>query len=308
MIKRIAWGLVALVVFSSGVVGETPNSKADNVLTVEVTRDIPYTIPLQPNVLTWQLDVYAPTTPGNWPAVVILPGAGASKEGLPYQELARIVAGQGAVVFLANHWPREGFPNPLPLFQNEGAGLRQAFDNSACVVRFARAMVSEYGGNSERVIMFGHSAGGYNGMWIALVGDAVERVWDEFTSEQGAPPKQVDCVIGDVSAELDSFIGFAGAYVYNNNAWAAVKDENPELDQVASLNSYIGDHPDLPIRFIHGESDPIVPAQENEPFFKDLLEAGYDITWTRVGGSHFLIEDGPAWGSIIVMILEAVGR
>ncbi|MGZ6344824.1 MAG: alpha/beta hydrolase, partial [Candidatus Limnocylindrales bacterium] len=97
-----------------------------------------------------QLDVYAPAKPGPWPVVVMFHGGGASRA--DYGAQAWHLAAQGFVVFVPDWAPAgAGVPTPAVFEAREAGG--------ACAVAFARSHASEYGGDAQTLILFGHSAG-----------------------------------------------------------------------------------------------------------------------------------------------------
>jgi acetyl esterase/lipase len=174
---------------------------------VEVTAGVIFATKLDPNASEseWALDVYAPRDPGPWPVVVFAHGASGNRRG--YVELSEALAEEGAVVYMID-WP--AMPDDMAV-RNDGRGMREIFETVACAVRFARATAPEYGGDPDRVTLGGHSYGGMVAMWAALVGEDVDRVWEEFAAERGAPPRQVECVGGEASAQVQSVVGVAGA-------------------------------------------------------------------------------------------------
>ena len=130
---------------------------------VVVERDIGYaTAPAE----GWHpavLDVYAPAEAEDLPLVVLLHGgpSSADKDVLDYPELARAIAGEGAVVVVPN-WGGTELPN-----EKLAAGLTaaqiiaesQGPDEVACAVSYAVTHADEYGADPTRLVLFGHSGG-----------------------------------------------------------------------------------------------------------------------------------------------------
>jgi len=175
---------------------------------VTVTEDAVYAIALQPDVSPpeWRLDVYAPTEPGAWPVVVFVHGYSESK--VAGARLGRAIAEQGAVVFTVD-WPARGLEAAV---SENGKGFRDMSETLACALCFVRARASDYGGDATRVTVVGWSLGGGAGVQIALVGDDLDRRWEEFASLRGGPPQQVECKVSGDPAHVDTFVGIAGAY------------------------------------------------------------------------------------------------
>ncbi|RMF80176.1 MAG: hypothetical protein D6737_08925 [Chloroflexi bacterium] len=275
-------------------------------LEIEVIRDLPYTIPLNDDANEQLLDVYAPTVDGDWPAVIMFHGGSGTKNIEPMVELSRMIAERGAVVFNANILRGDGAQ--LYRRHENGAGVRQFIEEGVCAVRFARAMVAEYGGSGDRVIIFGHSGGGYVGLWVSLVGDSASEVWDTFAATRNGPSQQVECVANnDVSVRPDAMIGYAGAYVFFDQDQFV--EDDPELQQVITPRTYIGGNPDLVLRFILGRQDRLMPdfaVEWTEQLYNDLADAGYNITWTVLEGEHMFPTDTPAIDSLMAVIGEVL--
>jgi acetyl esterase/lipase len=267
---------------------------------LEVTKDITYTTSLQPDVHARALDVYAPTAPGPWPVVVVVHGFQMRKEG--YRLISEAIADRGAVVFTID-WA--AWTSPTRAAQGSGAKLREWSETVTCAVRFARATASDYGGDPGRVTMVGHSAGGGLGLWEALAGDNLEPLWEGLASIRGGPPPQIDCLASGISAYPDAFVGYGGAYT----SFEFLKEEDPEMWEIASPFAFIGGNPNLRIRFIHGEWDSMIPTEHVElsvQLLEALTDAGYDATWTVVDAGHHFSHTGPAGESILRVIMEAV--
>jgi len=252
---------------------------------VTVTEDAVYAVALQPDVSPpeWRLDVYAPTEPGPWPVVVFAHGLGDRKENNAI--LSRSIAEQGAVVFTI------GYPtmDPSVAITDNGRGFREMLDTLACAIRFARARAPDNGGDAARVTLVGFSLGGGAGAHIALVGDDLDRRWEEFVSLRGGPPRQVECEVSGGSAHVDAFVGVAGAYdafVGTDGKYGRewLQDKDPELWEM--LNSSLGENLDLKVRLIHGEHDSTIPFENSVEFDTALAEAGYDTVLIPHDGYH----------------------
>jgi predicted esterase len=237
-------------------------------LPITVTRDVVYMKPLQPAVVQQRLDVYAPGEPGAWPVVVFAHGLGEDKE--DRAELSHAIAGQGAVVFTLD-WPAVSPSQPVQFREMEEA--------LACAVRFARARASDYGGDPARVTLVGFSVGGGVGSRVALVGDELDRLWEEYAANRGGPPPQVGCVSSAASAQVDAFVGIGGAYGLPGR----LRETAPELGDVLGRR---GENSDLKIRLIHGERDTMVPFEAAVAFDAALTAAGYDTKLIPFEGGH----------------------
>jgi acetyl esterase/lipase len=249
---------------------------------VTETVDAVYAMALQPDAAPsqWKLDVYAPSEPGPWPVVVFAHGLGSRKAN--YAIFSRDIAEQGAVVFTID-WPTR---YPTYTVKDDGRGLREVLETLACAVRFARAKAPDFGGDPGRVILSGYSLGGI-GAQTALVGDDVDRLWEEFAADRGGPPAQIDCAVSGVSAGVDAFVGISGLYVGHHEGkygreW--LQAEDPLLWE--TFFSSLEGNPDLKIRLIHGEEDDDVPFEESAGFAAVLEEAGYDVELIPFSGGH----------------------
>ncbi len=297
--------VVVLLSACGGGAAATPTAAPPTPAPANVTKDLAYTAPLQPGAQAWKLDVYAPLQPKNLPIVVVLHGGSpAQKEDSGIQGIAYDAAQLGAVAIVPSLSPASHGDR---FSTNGGAGIREDTESVACAVRFARANASNYGSQSDEVIVIGHSGGGYHGLWQTLVGDDIGSVWDEYASTHGGPPQQVDCMAGaDVSARVDAFIGFAGAYTVFDAPQLA---DRPDLVAVLSPATYIGRNTDVILRLLPAEREAIMPkyvTEHNEQFYQDLLAAGQDVTSTPVDSGHFI--SGSAREAVLKAFKEVIAR
>lgn len=217
-------------------------------LPVTKTADLAYT-----NELV--LDVYAPTTAGNWPVVVVLPfGVGKGS----VSGLASAIAGQGAVVFAAEWHSSE--PRSV-------AEIAQGAEEVACAVRFARAHAPEYGAKDKRMVLVGHSAGGGIGALMMLAGD-------EFHG---------DCLTAQGSALPDAFVGLDGTYDVISFIPEGVLRAAPAQCAGISPFTYVGRRPIRPgSRFVLFVSDNRLLQQQAQAFRDALRAAGYDVSLAQI--------------------------
>ena len=245
-------------------------------LSVEITRDVIYaTRPEQQErpEMNFTLDVCAPTEPGDWPVVVCLHGLGQAK--YLWDILIRAIAEQGVVAISINYPSM----HPSVAVMNHGTGFREMAETVACAVRVARTKALDYGGNATQVTLVGFSLGGGLAAHVALVGDNLDRQWEEFAFNRGGPPRQVYCEVNGRSTHVDAFVGIAGAYdafvgcdgKYGRE-WLQAKD--PEMWEM--FYSSVGKNLDLKVRLLHGKHDMAIPFENSSEFQAVLADAGYD--------------------------------
>jgi acetyl esterase/lipase len=106
-----------------------------------------------------RLDVYAPRAAAARPRPVILffyGGSWRSGSRRDYAFAARALAAQGFVVLVPDHRPVPEVVYP------------DFLRDCAAAVRWARKHAGAYGGDGERIVLIGHSAGAYNAIMLAL--------------------------------------------------------------------------------------------------------------------------------------------
>lgn len=241
-------------------------------LPIVITRDIPYTT-------KQDLDVFTPTEAGPWPVIVILHGMTGNKH--QYESAARAIAEGGAAVFNAN-WRSKPWE----------AGELALMEDSACAVRFARASAADYGGDANRIVLFGHSIAGWSGSVIAMAGDDFEK----------------DCAVRGISASPDAFVGYGGAYdagESNPDGGASyLREENPQLWKRIYPYELIGRNSTTRFHLVVGERDKqfISVAQR---FHDALKEAGYEVSLTILAGANHEGGDEVALARLYQIILDA---
>lgn len=240
-----------------------------------VYQDIPYNS-------TQALDIYQPANEGPYPLVVILHGGGAHKESV--SALSRAAASLGAVVFAPEYHSAPPYPPVKPILQ--------APEDAACAVRFARAVAVQFKANPERVLVIGHSGGGFVAADLALAGD-------DFHG---------DCLIDAGSALVDAVVGLDGAYDVINCCVDPFRLEQAPIEEWNLLSPYA--YVDRkPIR----KGVAFFMTYGNEPEIKEMaidfaarLEAaGYPVTLEESPGTDHGSMSSPDAQGIMDLIRKA---
>ncbi|WP_340589221.1 alpha/beta hydrolase [Erythrobacter alti] len=198
-----------------------------------------------------KLDIYAPHDDDNGPRPVIVWFYGGSwnsgsRDG--YAFAGRALAARGFVTVVADYriLPEVRFPG----FVEDGA---QA-------VRWVRANISEYGGDSEQIVLAGHSAGAYIAAMLAN-----DPQW-----------------LGEDRAAVAGLIGLAGPYDFypfdTPSTVAAFGDwREPEATQPVTF----ADETAPPALLLTGEDDTTVKPRNSEALAARLKEAGVEAELVR---------------------------
>jgi acetyl esterase/lipase len=228
-----------------------------------------------------ELSVYAPTSGGPWPLVVVVPGNPGvlhkpSDEG-DYAELGQPLAAQGAVVVVAQY----------RLDIEVDGGYPVTFQDIACAIGVARKIGSTYKADPARVTLVGHSFGG----WAAAV---VALTPTPFTPDPGS------CNLTTGTLRPDAFLGIDGAYtiatdtsafelqvpsVYANEAARAAA--TAASDPYLLAKKYPASPGSIPIRLLQGTADQEVSTDIPVSLESALTAAGYDSSlWMVPGADH----------------------
>jgi hypothetical protein len=263
---------------------------------VEVTKDIEYLTLLEPDAPVQTLDVYAPTEPGPWPVVVVMPGWMQSKEYPVFTTLGEDLAGRGVVVFVPQR--RSKAATLVEYVQENGREIREVHESWACGVRFARERAADYGGDAGRVTVFAVEGAGLE---LAFIGDDLQEAWDEVASNRGGPPPQTECAAVEGSAHVDAYIGYHGDYDF----YERLSESAPDLWKLTSPFALVGRNPGLQVYLIHGGMAQETYIQRAVLLHEALVEAGYDATQMLLGEAEEQIPwSGPDREELIQLILE----
>lgn len=179
------------------------------------------------------------------PVIVFIHGGGwASGDPHDYRFIARTLAPQGYAVVLAGYrlYPKARYPAML--------------EDGAAAVRWVADHVSEVGGDPERVVLMGHSAGAYNAVMLGL-----DRRW---LAREG------------LSADaLRGVIGLAGPYDFypfdtESTIHTFGKAANPEETQPV-----VHARVDAPaLLLVHGTADTRVRPRNSVELARTMTRAG----------------------------------
>jgi len=208
---------------------------------LEQTRDITFD---EANAL--QLDVYRPAQTQDATVVVFFYGGNwRNGERGDYRWVGEALAREGVVAIIPDY-------RKFPIVRLDGF-----MSDAASAVAWAKAHAVEYGGNPERLVVMGHSAGAHLG--ALLVTDAR---WLEA--------KQM------VPKDVCGFVGLAGPYdfapITNPDLREIFGERSAEQQRSQPIRFVDGDEP--PMLLLHGSADTTVYPRNTEHLGAALNKAG----------------------------------
>ena len=132
---------------------------------------------------------YAPTGDGSWPVVVALHGAPVYKNNVHTTVIVEAAAEAGMLVFVPN-WVAE-WPS---LYAMDAEFVRSDSPAMPCALAFAQQEAAEYGGDPNRTVVYGMSAGATSGSHFVL---GPTRDLTPGCRAQTPPIAPVGAVLGD---------------------------------------------------------------------------------------------------------------
>jgi acetyl esterase/lipase len=194
-----------------------------------------------------KLDVYAPRSTGASKRPVILffyGGSWNSGRRQGYAFAARALAARGFVVIVPDYRlvPEARYPDFL--------------HDCAAAVRWARRHSGDYGGDGERIVLTGHSAGAYNAAMLAL------------------DPS----LLGPDRAAIRGLAGLAGPYDFlplDDASTIAAFGAWPEAAETQPINHAAAGAP--PTLLLHGASDTRVKPRNSRKLAGLLRAAGSEV-------------------------------
>jgi acetyl esterase/lipase len=194
-----------------------------------------------------KLDVYAPRAASDRPRPVIVFFYGGSWNGgrrQGYAFAARALAAQGFVVLVPDYRlvPEVRYPDFL--------------SDCAAAVRWARRHSGAYGGDGERIVLVGHSAGAYNAAMLAL------------------DPS----LLGADRSAIRGFAGLAGPYDFlplDDSSTIAAFGRWPRPAETQPIRYAAAGAP--PVLLLHGLDDSRVKPRNSFALAARLKAAGADV-------------------------------
>lgn len=161
-----------------------------------------------------------------------------------YGFVARALVPEGFVVVLAGYrlYPEAVYPAML--------------EDTADAIAWTRANAAALGGDPQRILLIGHSAGAYNTVMTAL-----DPRW---LARDGLRP-----------ADLAAVVGIAGPYdfyPYTSDATRASFGGAPDAEATQPLGFVSGDAP--PMLLIHGEEDRLVKPRNSRVLAARIVQEG----------------------------------
>ncbi len=195
------------------------------------------------------LDVYGPRGgTGQAPvAVFFYGGSWDSGRRQDYNWVGRALASRGFVAIVADYrlYPEVRYP----AFLHDGA----------LAVKWAVAHAREYGGDPDRIVLVGHSAGAYNAVMLGLDG--------RYLREAGVDPAKVKAVAG-LAGPYD-FLPLEGAITRRTFGEAADLPATQPLAHVGKAS---------PAAFLAtGDADTVVYPRNTAALARKLREAGVPV-------------------------------
>jgi acetyl esterase/lipase len=267
---------LALVVLAT-VCGERGGAAADDG-GVRSWLGVPFTPPIAcglSGTCRLRMDVFAPARPGRWPVVVMLPGGPAPPTA--YRSLdgvARGIAALGAVA-IATAW-REGVA--------DGGGYPRSFQDVACAIGVARHVAPRYGGRPDRVVLAGHSLGG----WAAAVVALSRRAYSPPSGgcERTAGALRPDALVTVSGAVHWAQAGYSDDWL--EAFFGGTREERPgawEASDPFSIVTRRADAHAVPVTVIGGGRDVVVPESIGKAFATQLRASGYRVRLVLVPGA-----------------------
>jgi acetyl esterase/lipase len=193
-----------------------------------------------------RLDVYAPRRPAGPPLPIVVFFYGGSWASGLRQDYA----------FAGRAFAAAGFLTAVPDYRLVPEAHWPDFvEDCAAAVNAVRARTERHGGDPDRIVLIGHSAGAYNAAMLAL-----DRRW-----------------LGEAQAAVRGFVGLAGPYDFlplSGPVTSAAFGRAKDLPSTQPVNHALAGSP--PALLLHGAGDRTVRPRNSRELAGRLADAGCD--------------------------------
>lgn len=243
-------------------------------------------------------DLRLPTGSGPFPvAVVIHGGCWRAENDLRHVSHLSAALTQAGVATWTIEYRRVGDP---------GGGWPGTFEDVAAGTDYVRRLGDQFPLDSQRVILVGHSAGGHLALWLA----ARQNLPAGSPLSSGAPL----AIQGVVSlAGISDLRAFSVGSAYCNASVAPLLGGTPEQvpDRYSHANPIELLPLRVPLRLLHGASDPIVTVEQSRTFAERSAREGGDVdvrVIPRAGHFDLIAPWSSAWPTVERAVLSLLAR
>ncbi len=255
----------------------------------ETVTDITYcTIDASPQ----KMDIYFPDSGGPWPALVYVhSGSWMHGDKSEAAMFANGMTSQGYLVVSINYhlYPAARFPAMI--------------EDVKCAIRSLRAHANEYNLDPNRIAAMGPSAGGH---LVSLLGTADESAgWD--VGEYLDQSSRVQAVIA-LAPVTDLSRNFPNADIETMKLLGFGEDNVADASPITHVTA-----DDPPFLLIHGDRDELVPLEQSQLMYHQLVKANVSAQLVIVKNADhsFTASDGsatPTLGEIHQIILDFLAK
>ena len=217
---------------------------------------------------------FVPDGEGPWPVAVLIHGR--AMVGTDMTWPAKAIAERGVIVYAPTYPGGKYWGTSAEQVESELWAGTTVLGDLSCAVRAARADALDHGGDPDRLIVVGHSAGGTFGATLALIDDDPELTAGSSGS----------CVVAEGSSSPAAFVGWEGGYDWDalsERSFSAALEPEPEairaLGPLATLDQRTPDRT-VPFHLRSGdrEFEGIDFAAHMVRFEEALTEAGLPVS------------------------------
>ncbi len=261
--------LVGLALLAAGCSdGDGGSSSSSEAAEASSSFEVFENVPYWDNEFRHILDVYLPESTGE-PVPTILAihgGAFRSNSKALYSRIGRYYAENGFAFVATNY----------RLTPDHG-GYPVQVEDSFCALAWVHQNADEYGFDSDRVVVWGGSAGGYLASMVATANDP--SIYSEDCPNEPLPANAIGAAV-----ILYGFFDFTSVDDFPPSDfdnlelfWGAPWEEIPveRLEEMSPIVQIDGTEP--PFILVHGTADTDVPSVMSQRFAAALEEAGVEV-------------------------------